>query len=361
MEIKFAMELQLKEVVKTVQGKTHIYPTSLTFKSGDFNILLGTTGSGKTTLMQIMAGLESIDSGSIYFDGKDVTKVSVQKRNISMVYQSFINYPNFSVFDNIASPLYVAKFSEVEIKKRVGDIAELLKLSPLLDRNPSELSGGQQQRTAMARALVKDSSLVLLDEPLANLDYKLREELRDELPQLLAKRDSIVVYSTTEPLEALLFGGNTATLHEGKVVQFGPTNEVYQYPNNLISAQVFSEPIMNQVKVIKKGNELFMQSGVKWQLKGKTANLQDGEYTFGIRPHHFKIGAKNDGFIRISGTVDISEISGSDSVIHFENDDGFWIVHLSGIHPHSFGNSIELYMDTTKGILFDDNGNAILN
>ena len=107
MEIKFAMELELKEVVKTVRGKTHIYPTSLTFKSGDFNILLGTTGSGKTTLMQIMAGLESIDSGSIYFDGKDVTKVSVQKRNISMVYQSFINYPNFSVFDNIASPLYV--------------------------------------------------------------------------------------------------------------------------------------------------------------------------------------------------------------------------------------------------------------
>ena len=361
MEIKFAMELELKEVVKTVRGKTHIYPTSLTFKSGDFNILLGTTGSGKTTLMQIMAGLESIDSGSIYFDGKDVTKVSVQKRNISMVYQSFINYPNFSVFDNIASPLYVTKFSEVEIKKRVGDIAELLKLSPLLDRNPSELSGGQQQRTAMARALVKDSSLVLLDEPLANLDYKLREELRDELPQLLAKRNSIVVYSTTEPLEALLFGGNTATLHEGKVVQFGPTNEVYQYPNNLISAQVFSEPIMNQVKVIKKGNELFMQSGVKWQLKGKTANLQDGEYAFGIRPHHFKIGAKNDGFIRISGTVDISEISGSDSVIHFKNDDGFWIVHLSGIHSHSFGNSIELYMDTTKGILFDDDGNAILN
>jgi glycerol transport system ATP-binding protein len=169
------------------------------------------------------------------------------------------------------------------------------------------------------------------------------------------------VYSTTEPLEALLFGGNTATLHEGKVVQFGPTNEVYQYPNNLTSAQVFSEPIMNQVKVIKKGSELLMHSGAKWQLKGKAANLDDGGYTFGIRPHHFKIKAKNDGFIRILGKVDISEISGSDSVIHFNNDDGFWIVHLSGMHSHSFGSSIELYMDTTKGILFDDNGNTVLN
>ena len=354
------MELQLKEVVKTVGGKIHIYPTSLTFKSGDFNILLGTTGSGKTTLMQIMAGLDSIDSGSIYFDGEDVTGVPVQKRNISMVYQAFINYPNFSVFDNIASPLYVAKLSIAEIKKRVGDIAELLKLSHLLDNKPSELSGGQQQRTAMARALVKDSSLVLLDEPLANLDYKLREELRDELPPLLAKRDSVVVYSTTEPLEALLFGGNTVTLHEGKVVQFGPTNEVYRNPINLISAQVFSEPLINTVKVIKKGNELFMNSGAKWQLKGKATNLQDGSYSFGIRPYHFKIEAKHDGHVKISGVVDISEISGSDSVIHFENDDGFWIVNLSGIHSHNVGSTIELYMDTTKGILFDDNGNTIL-
>ncbi len=355
------MELQLKEVVKTVRNETHIYPTNLTLKSGDFNVLLGTTGSGKTTLMQIMAGLESIDSGSIYFNGQNVTKLPVQKRNISMVYQMFINYPNFSVFDNIASPLYVAKLPEVEIKKRVGDIAELLKLSSLLDHNPLELSGGQQQRTAMARALVKDSSLVLLDEPLANLDYKLREELRDELPLLLAKRDSIVVYSTTEPLEALLFGGNTVILNKGKVIQFGPTNEVYQHPINRISAQVFSDPLMNEVKVVKKGNELFMNSGIKWQIKENIANLPDGAYTFGIRPHHFKIKAKHDGFIKISGTVDISEISGSDSVIHFENDDSFWIAHISGVYSRNIGDVIELYMDTTKGILFDDNENTILN
>ena len=351
------MELQLKDVVKKVGSETHIHLTNLTIKSGEFNILLGTTDSGKTTLMQIMAGLTNIDNGCIYFNGKDVTKVPVQKRNISMVYQSFINYPNFSIFDNIASPLYVTKVSTAEIKKRVGEIAELLKLSSFLDKSPAELSGGQQQRTAMARALVKDSNLVLLDEPLANLDYKLREELRDELPALLAKRDSIVVYSTTEPLEALLFGGNTATLHNGRIIQFGQTNEVYKRPYNLTSAQVFSEPLMNEISVVKKAQKLHMKSGVKWELDDKSANLLDGNYTFGIRPHHFKIGSKNKNSIEISGIVNISEISGSDSVIHFENDDGPWIVHIIGVHSYDFGSTIKLNMDFTKGILFDDSGN----
>ena len=154
----------------------------------------------------------------------NVTGVPVRKRNVAMVYQQFINYPHLSVFENIASPLRVARRARPRRSSaRVGRIAELLQLSPLLDRRPAELSGGQQQRTALARALVKDADLVLLDEPLANLDYKLREDLRDELPRLFADRDCTVVYATTEPAEALLLGGHTATLHEGRVTQFGPT------------------------------------------------------------------------------------------------------------------------------------------
>ena len=141
-----------------------------------------------------------------------MTNVPVQKRNVSMVYQQFINYPNFTVYENIASPLRVAGLPKREIKTRVGKAAELLRLTPMLQRRPNELSGGQQQRTAIARAIVKDSDLILLDEPLANLDYKLREELRDELPKLFSGRKAVVVYATTEPTEALLFGGNTATL-----------------------------------------------------------------------------------------------------------------------------------------------------
>ncbi len=162
-----------------------------------------------------------------------MTGVSVQKRNVSMVHQQFINYPNFNVYENIASPLRVARMPDADIKARVGQVAELLKLSPMLDRRPGELSGGQQQRTALARALVKDADLVLLDEPLANLDYKLREELRDELPKLFKDRGCTVVYATSEPMEALLLGGHTATLHEGRVTQYGETAQVYRKPRTI--------------------------------------------------------------------------------------------------------------------------------
>ena len=187
------MTLELRSVVKRVGAETHIYETSVVFAEEGFNILLGTTLAGKTTLMQLMAGLEKPSSGEVWFRGKNVTGVAVQKRNVAMVYQQFINYPNFSVFDNIASPLRVAGLKSAEIKTRVHKVAELLRLTPMLKRRPAELSGGQQQRTALARALVKDADLVLLDEPLANLDYKLREELRDELPALFTNRRCTVV------------------------------------------------------------------------------------------------------------------------------------------------------------------------
>ena len=186
------MTLELKGVTKRVGGEVHIHETSLNLADGEFNILLGSTLSGKTSLMQLMAGLERPSSGEVWFNGANVTGVSVQKRNVSMVHQQFINYPNLSVFENIASPLRVAGMPRQDIEQRVGKVAELLRLSPMLQRRPAELSGGQQQRTALARALVKDSDLVLLDEPLANLDFKLREELRDELPRLFENRGCTV-------------------------------------------------------------------------------------------------------------------------------------------------------------------------
>jgi glycerol transport system ATP-binding protein len=178
--------LELKNVVRRIGAQTHIHETSLALRPGGFNILLGTTLAGKTTLMQLMAGLVAPSSGQVWFGGRDVTGVPVQKRKVSMVFQQFINYPNLSVYENIASPLRVARMQESALHSRVGRIAELLQLSPFLQRKPAELSGGQQQRTALARALVKDADLVLLDEPLANLDYKLREELREELARLFA-------------------------------------------------------------------------------------------------------------------------------------------------------------------------------
>lgn len=348
------MLLELKEVTKVVNNQTYIYPTNLKLESGVFNIFLGTTGSGKTTLMQIMAGLEPINSGAIYSNGEDVTNVGVKNRNISMVYQAFINYPNFSVFDNIASPLRIAKLSSDEIKKRVHEIAELLKLSPMLTRKPAELSGGQQQRVAIARALVKDSSLILLDEPLANLDYKLREELRDELPLLLAKRNCVVAYSTTEPLEALLLGGNTVTLDKGRVIQFGVTEQIYQKPKNITSAQIFSEPSMNLIPVTKKKEQLIVNSKIHWTIKDKIKDLRDGHYTFGIRPYHIMIQPTNTT-TKITGKVEISEINGSGSVIHFMTYDYQWVAQVSEIRQYNVGDEVELYMDISKGLLFDEN------
>ena len=179
--------LELDKVSKHVGASLHINDVSLKLEKGSLNVLLGPTLSGKTSLMRLMAGLDRPTSGRVLVDGKSVTGLSVRKRNVAMVYQQFINYPAMTVYDNIASPLRLQGVSKSDIDSKVHEAAELLKLTEFLDRTPLNLSGGQQQRTALARALVKGAELVLLDEPLANLDYKLREELRVELPRLFAE------------------------------------------------------------------------------------------------------------------------------------------------------------------------------
>jgi glycerol transport system ATP-binding protein len=347
------MSLELRNVTKRVGAETFIHATNLVFEQGSFNILLGTTLAGKTTLMQLMAGLEQPTTGEVWFQGKNVARVPVQKRNVSMVYQQFINYPNFSVFENIASPLRVAGLSRQDIEARVRKVADLLRLTPMLKRRPNELSGGQQQRTAIARALVKDSDLILLDEPLANLDYKLREELRDELPKLFAGRDCIVVYATTEPAEALLFGGNTATLHEGRVTQFGPTSAIYRRPNTLLSAQVFSDPPINVAKVIKSGDEIRLGEGVTWHAGKNAQRMPDGSYTIGIRPHHITPAARNHGTATIEGRVLVAELSGSESILHFNMNGQTWVSQSHGIHPFPVGSTAKLYVDVDQSFFFD--------
>lgn len=350
------MSLELKGVTKRVAGETHIHPTDLTLEPGVFTVLLGTTGAGKTTLMHLMAGLERPTEGTVWVDGVDVTRTAVQKRNVSMVHQQFINYPTMTVFDNIASPLRVARLPKAEIRARVERIAEMLTLTPLLRRRPAELSGGQQQRCAMARALVKDARLVLLDEPLANLDYKLREALRDELPRLFADRNCVVVYATTEPLEALLLGGTTATLYQGRVTQVGPTAEVYRRPNTLISAQVFSDPPMNTALVSKRGAVFHLADGTSWAVPPARGSLADGDYLFGLRPHHVTPAATGKQPVAIEGLVLVTELSGSESVIHFRHRDQTWVSLSHGIHAVTVGQTTRLYMDVAQGLYFDRGG-----
>ena len=309
--------------------------------------------------MQIMAGLDKPTSGEIWFNNENVTGMKVQKRNVSMVYQQFINYPNFTVYDNIASPLKITGVSSDETKQRVGKVAELLKLSGMLNKKPNELSGGQQQRTALARALVKDSDLILLDEPLANLDFKLREELREELPKLFKNRDCIVVYATTEPSEALLLGGNTATLQEGKIIQYGKTLDTYNKPNSLVSAQVFSDPPMNIAKIKKSGDQCsFLQNDIQWKTK---LNIKDGEYKVGIRPHNITTYKEGNNTLEIKGKVLISEISGSESLIHFTNGNLNWVSLSNGVFQKNVGDEMNLYMNTDEFVYFDQNERLVSN
>ena len=351
------MSLELKNVEKKVGIETHIYPTNIKLKKNTINILLGSTLAGKTTLMQIMAGLDKPTSGEIWFNGENVTGKQVQKRNVSMVYQQFINYPSFTVYENIASPLKITGVNSDEIKERVGKVAELLKLSAMLDKKPDELSGGQQQRTALARALVKDSDLILLDEPLANLDFKLREELREELPKLFEDRECIVVYATTEPSDALMIGGNTATILEGKIIQYGKTLDVYNKPENLTSAKVFSDPPMNIAEISKSGDTCKLtDNSVEWKSNVK---IKDGNYKIGIRPHNITTYKEGSNTVEINGKVLISELSGSESLIHFTNGNLNWVSLSNGIQQKNIGENTKLFMNIDEFLYFDENNRLV--
>jgi glycerol transport system ATP-binding protein len=352
--------LELRNVVKRVGAETHIHDANLMLAETGFNILLGPTLAGKSTLMQLMAGLDRPTSGAIWFGGRDVTSVPVRKRNVSMVYQQFINYPHFTVYENIASPLRAARMTRSAIDDRVHRMADLLHLKPLLQRRPGELSGGQQQRTALARALVKDADLVLLDEPLANLDFKLREELRDELPKLFSDRRSIVAFATTDPMDALLLGGHTAALHEGRITQFGPTTEVYRHPADLRTAMVFSNPPINTAPVVKDGDRIVLGSnGVGWSARAGMRSLPNGRYTLGVRPHCISPVHNGGAAVEIGGRVQITELGGAESVIHFAHGNLSWISQSHGVHAMQVGETATFYMDAGQCLYFDADGKLV--
>lgn len=353
------MSLEMRGVTKRVGADAHIFETDLTLATEGFNVLLGATGAGKTTLIKLMAGLEAPTSGRILFRGRDVTGVTPRKRNVSLVHQFFINYPTMSVYDNIASPLRVARVARPEIDRRVRETADLLHLTPMLGRRPHELSGGQQQRTALARAIVKESDLVLLDEPLANLDYKLREELRDQLPRLFAGRGAIVVYATSEPSEALLLGGHVATMHEGRVTQFGPTAACYRAPDDLTTAQVFSDPPINAVPVEKRGAEIVLLDDVRWRAEGAAAALADGRYTLGLRPHLVSPSRTAEAQAPLTGVVRITELSGSESVAHFSAGDSIWVSQSAGVHAYRVGEPHRFFLDVSRGLYFAPDGRRV--
>lgn len=349
------MSLTLENLSRVVDGVDYIRDANLTFEAGSFNVLLGRTLAGKTSLMRLMAGLDKPDTGRLIYNGKDVTGQSVQDRNISMIYQQFINYPNLTVYENIASPLRLAKMAESKIDRRVKETAAILQIDPLLKRYPLELSGGQQQRTAMARALVKDATLVLFDEPLVNLDYKLREELRAELRELFRERQCIAVYATTEANEALALGGTTTLLHDGGVVQNGPVMDVYRAPVNTLAAQLFSEPPMNMIRGRVTDTEVTFDEYSHHALTKELRRLEPGDYWFGIRPSHIGLVPASDDDLEMSMEVELSDISGSETFMHVENSHFEMVLQLMGVHQYHTGAPIKVYLPINKLFVFDDN------
>jgi glycerol transport system ATP-binding protein len=351
--------LELRNVGKRVGVERHISGVSMALERGTLNVLLGPTLSGKTSIMRLMAGLDQPTEGDILFDGKSVVGVPVQKRSVAMVYQQFINYPSLTVYENIASPLRIAGKDKATIDKEVMRAAELLRLTPYLKRLPLSLSGGQQQRTALARAIVKNAALVLLDEPLANLDYKLREELRDELPKIFAQSGAIFVYATTEASEALLLGGNTATLHEGRVTQFGPTVEVYRHPADLTSAVTFSDPPLNTIGARKAGHRFELDGGASIPVPSKFAAFADGPCTLGFRAHHLALKPQAAEAAPLAARVRVTEITGSESFVHLDHAGNSFVLLAHGIHPLEAGEEVEIWLDTGHIHLFDSAGRAV--
>jgi glycerol transport system ATP-binding protein len=353
------MELTLERIEQKVGAQTHLYPLDLTLVPRAVTVLLGATQAGKTTLMRVMAGLDAPSKGRVLADGVNVTGQPVRERNVAMVYQQFINYPSMTVADNIASPLKLRKnaLAKSDIAARVAELAAKLHIEPFLKRLPAELSGGQQQRVALARALAKNAPLMLLDEPLVNLDYKLREELRDELSQLFASGQSTVVYATTEPTEALLLGGYTAVLDGGELLQYGPTAEVFRRPRSLRVARAFSDPPMNLVTATAQPGGMLLHGGLSLAIQLPDAS--DRALTLGVRAGALRV-RERAGDVALPGKVELAEIAGSDTFVHVQTPIGELVAQLTGVHVFNLGEPITLYLDPRQAYVFDAPGNLLV-
>ncbi len=350
------MQLTLEGIEQRAGSQVLLYPMSLAPHPGAITILLGVTQAGKTSLMRIMAGLDRPSLGRVRVDGADVTRVPVRQRNVAMVYQQFINYPSLTVRDNIASPLRLRRAAQVP--ERVRAMAARLNIEHLLDRYPAELSGGQQQRVALARALVKEAPLVLLDEPLVNLDYKLREALREELAGLFADGGATVVYATTEPAEALLLGGYTAVLDAGELLQYGPTAEVFHRPRSIRVARVFSDPPMNLFAARRDEAGFVLRSGLRVQ-RALPEGGRDGEIMAGLRAGALSLEARS-GSLALEGEVILAEISGSDTFVHASTADGDVVAQLPGVHRFELGTRVRLHFDPAQAYAFDQGSGDLL-
>ena len=340
--------INLKNLKKSF-GKTKvIHDLSVDIQDGELIVIVGPSGCGKSTLLRMVAGLEEANVGDIIINGKRVNDEEPMQRNIAMVFQNYALYPHMTVFGNMAYGLKIAKIDKDEIADRVKKAADILELGELLERKPSQLSGGQRQRVAMGRAIVRNPVAFLFDEPLSNLDAKLRVQMRLEIKKLQTQLKTTSLYVTHDQVEAMTLADRIIVMNEGRVEQIGTPIDVYQKPQTIFTAQFIGSPAMN----IFKGNH--SNSGIKLSngLEFKSSKKHSGEAYVGMRPEDFSIDP--NGLVKIQ--VDLIELVGSNSLIHgrLENSNEILVASVPGIVDKSnVGKKINLSFDLSKLHLFD--------
>ena len=333
----------------------HLNDVSFNFKKGNLYTILGRTLSGKTTFLKTIAGLLNPDSGNLSFEDNDFIKIPVWERNVAMVYQQFINYPHLNVYENIIFPLKQRKISEDQIKKDVEEALKTVGLVGFENRKIQELSGGQQQRVALARSLAKKAKILLLDEPLVNLDYKLREQLREEFKNIFSQglsEESIVIFSTTDPREAMELNGEVIVLDEGKVLQVGPAKEIFENPKTLKVAEISNDPPMNILNANVESNKIKFE-GIEIDIPNHLSNLKDNNFNLGIRASDIELSEKGFEF-----EVELAEISGSETLLHLTRGNTKLITSIEEVMNFNIHDRVKINFNITKVYAF--NGNGIL-
>ena len=308
-------EVILKNIVKRYDTKTIINDVSLKIKDKEFLVLVGSSGCGKSTILRMIAGLEDITGGEIYIGDKCVNNVHPKDRDIAFVFQSYALYPHMSVYENIAFPLKMRNFKKDEIDKKVKEAAEILGLTELLDRRPKQLSGGQRQRVALGRAIVRKPRVFLMDEPLSNLDAKLRVQMRSEIKKLHEKLQTTFIYVTHDQTEALTMGDRIVVLDKGVIQQVDEPEQIYYSPANTFVGGFLGSPSMNFIPTTVENGTIKFNDFVIGLSDEQKVLLTDGkEVIVGIRPE--KMDVLNSNY-EISVEVDISEMLGSEKIVYF--------------------------------------------
>ena len=312
-------QVELKNITKIYDKKKIIDNVSLTVKDKEFLVLVGSSGCGKSTLLRMIAGLEDITDGEIFIDGKCVNNVHPKDRDIAFVFQNYALYPHMSVYENMAFPLKMRKMSKKDIDIKVKEAAEILNLSELLERKPRQLSGGQRQRVALGRAIVRNPKVFLMDEPLSNLDAKLRVQMRAEIKKLHKKLQTTFIYVTHDQTEALTMGDRIAVIDSGIIRQIGEPSEVYNNPTDKFTGGFLGSPSMNFIPCKIQNNtltinnkELVLTNEQQQKLAGKT------EVIIGIRPEGFN---QNNYNFEFTAKTDIVEMLGSSQTVYFTAND----------------------------------------